>query len=320
MVGLSGIGGRINGLTSPKRTEAHINRFGHRVIYVPSYICPWKKCPTQDGVCSDCGAHFNKKLEVCYDNAKTVSNTNKLTKNSPNPYYQERLDHRWLVSVPTVTWKNEFTGAEGTAEYKKDFVISGRCVQWLEGNPLGEGDWVDYEISYTAYAEDTIFIHHTSSSTGSGLPTRAESNNVYSAAQVDQGYLAGSIPASASCYNLSQGDFILPVDGTMSFTQELDTSLPDRNCRHRFISKVDQAFYSAKLPDGKRQNIAVEMDFDFLAREWVVPDYVPKGAIISIRYTAAPSYTVFLDAGEFRAPVTGDQPRLIVLVREEISL
>lgn len=295
------------GLLSSLKTR-HLDKvWGHRVIWVPSFTCPYLKCKGTEGTCQDCNNTFSAKLKMCYGDAQIITNTHNLVRQSPDPFYREVLQHRWPISAPVIT------GIDGTEYHLScDFTLEGRAVIWCAEKGPKKG--TRYSVTYNAYKEDSISIQHVNSS--SGQHRMAETNSVQFAAQISGGTILASIPDDADCYNASQGDWFVPVDATMTFEQKLEVDLPSRKANHRFMVKVLSAYYSHRTGN-KRENVAVDVGYNFDAREWIIPDGLPEGAVVSIKYVACPSYAAFLDEGEFRAPIQGDQPRVMILVRSE---
>lgn len=300
--------GLMPGLLSSLKTRNLDKVWGHRVIWVPSFSCPYPRCSGGEGSCSECGNTFSAKLKMCYGDAQIIAHTHTLVRQSPDPFYREVLQHRWPVDAPVIT------GLDGTEYHLTcDFTLDGRSVIWLDGKGPKKG--TRYSVSYSAYKEDSISIQHVNSS--SGQLRIAETNTVQMPAQISGGTILASIPDNADCYNASQGDWFVPVDATMTFEQKLEVDLPSRKANHRFMVEVLSAYYSVKTGNKTRENIAVDVGYNFDRREWVIPDGLPEGATIGIKYIACPSYAAFLDEGEFRAPIQGDQPRVMILVRSE---
>lgn len=300
---------RNRGLLHPSKHADHAQRHGHRVIYVPGFACPSAACPSRNGQCGSCGALSNS-FAMAYDEPRIVEHEHALVRASPNPVYAERLEHRWLTAPPVVT------AGGATFALGVDFDLEGRDLVWRPGR--GPGAEADYTVSYSAYHEDPVMLIHAVMYSVGGR-SLAEQSRSMSWGEVDQGQIVASIPFGASCYNIQQGDLFVAADGTMRTRQKLDLTLPARRAQHRFVVDVVRATYHERS-GGSLRTVDVAVSYDFVAQEWLLPELPPEVETLAITYDFAPTYQVYLDSGEFRTPVQGPQPRLVLLIRSEVTL
>lgn len=299
---------RNRGLLHPDKHTAHATRVGHRVIYIPALACPSRVCPAKDGECSACG--LPSQLGVSYEEPVEITNEHGLVRASPNPQYTESLEHRWLVAPPTVR------SGDAIFAYGTDFDLNGRNLVWREGR--GPGVEADYSVAYSAYREDPVMLIHAVMYTVGGRSLGELSRNM-TWGEVEQGQVVASIPFGTSCYNVNQGDLFVVADATMRTTQKLDLTLPSRRARNRFVVDVVRAAYHDRS-GGSLRVVQAEVSYDFATREWLLPELPPEVETLAITYDYAPIYQVYLDLGEFRSPVQGPQPRLVLVIRSEVTL
>lgn len=289
-------------------------RYGHRVIALSAIACPtpYQECKSHMGsevkACPGCG--FMANAARLFPPLESAFHSHVLTKDSPNPAYPERLEHRWLSDIPTITCDGK------TYEYHTHFVLDGRNVVWLGDDvPAKERE---YTVSYHAFKEEHVQLIHVAG--GRSLGARPEEGQLTANAFVENGSIMLSIPPEASCYHVQMGDIFVIADGSERFSQTIDVSLENRKAWSQWVIRVVQAVYRKKTAAGfELVDITAQTSFDFPSKTWSFGELPPLVRNVSVTFDYAPMYQVFTDKGETRTPHFATQPRMVKAARMEVT-
>ncbi len=292
----------IDGVFDNRRFELLDKAYGYKAIHMPVSECP-RGPATGCAICSDrpnSRKGFHPRL-ITRD--AVLMDVQRRADNQP-----EILPHRWRVDDVSIS----VAGVPLTLGV--DYVTYRREIRWLSA--LAPLPGVTFSVAYTGYHENTVNMQHA---TGAmiGLARRAEQSLNLVAGNLDQGQLALSIPPSAEGFMAKSGDRWLPADALMRFTTTIIRDRANWDCRHLFVDRVVAAFGL------DRQNREVQVPISYNAATQRFESSWEDARLpeqIVVEYDACPIYFVYLDQGEFRAPMGGqDHHRLVILSREEQS-
>ena len=215
------------------------------------------------------------------------------------------LPNRWrLTPVVLTVGEREYAEGEG-------FTVLGRQLIWHDDAPVN--DQGRFGLRYRAYREDWISVQHAYIDFAGG-PRQAEMNKNLAWAQVEQGMIAVTIPATSAAYHLTQYDRIIPVDAEMDFSSTLDTRLNDTHSRHHFVTRIKRAYGLDEA--GARELFVDGVGYDLSRGRFTLPVATLPPKLV-IQYRAAPIYSLYLDQGEFRHQGRQQHGKLVTLQREE---
>jgi hypothetical protein len=307
-------------LLRANKTNELYQRYGHRVIAIPTVSCPsWgqqtSECQSpadnKVGQCRKCG--FLANTGRLYLPLEGVEHSHTLVKNSPNPAYPERLEHRWLTEPPVLRDANrEYV-------YLEDFELQERKIVWLRSETANApADGAEYTVSYTAYAEDNVQLIHASGERGLGQ--LADAARFTAPAVIEQGAIMLSIPPEARGYHVQLGDIFVVADGSERYSQTLDVSLENRTAWNQWVIGVERAFYRRKVDDKlELVDITAQTSFDFMTKQWSFGELPSTVTGVSVTFDYAPMYMVYTDKGESRTPHFAAQPRLVKAIKMETT-
>jgi hypothetical protein len=292
----------IPGVFDNSKFELISNKIGYRAIFQAI-----SECPNGQGqgcvICSD------------YPNSRRGYHPRPIAREAVSIDLRRRMDglpdmiaHRWLDGEASIV-VGGMTLMAGV-----DFLIVRRVINWL--TPLCPQPGDAFHLSYIAYEEDWVNMQHA---TGAmiGLSRRSEKTLNLVAGNLTQGQIALSIPPSSRGFMSKDGDRWLPADALMRFQYTIDLDRANWDCYHQFVDNVVSAFGL----DSHNQEVPVPITHNALTRQFeTTADHATLPQRIVVEYDACPIYFVYLDSGEFRAPMGGqDHHRLVILSREEQS-
>ena len=300
---MSLISGHIEGVgDNTKYQDVQAKGYAYRVIREYGDKCPngVNGCKICTGVGRRAGFHYRPIEQVVMAYSGSGREDGK----------PEILRHRFLTTPLIITNAGGKVLLEGTDYRRKE-----RTVTFLDSQD-GVRPRETFDVSYSAYAEDWVHMQHVNVDFAGG-GRKAESSLALKWANLEQGTIAMSIPSTARGYISKVGDRFHPADATMKFDQTYDLERPNPVSRHAFVTKIVMAYGL----DQNDHEVICAATWDPKTRKFSVTP--PPGKAMPqktvIIYYAAPIYTMWLDSGEFRNPMSQDHQRLVLLVRDEIN-
>lgn len=280
----------LDGVMSPAKFEAMDEKLGYRVVFQEVDPCPndAEGCVVCRAAGRTAGKHPRPIARVDFDDVLVA-------RDDGLPF---TLPHALRTTPLTI---------DGLSE-GNDFAVRGRFLQVAAHVPRR----APLRVRYQAYREDYVHMQHVHADFA-GAGRRVENSLNLRFANLEQGLFAASIPQSAAGYRLKPGDrFILP-DITMPFPMSVSRDRDNLRARHQFVTGVSRAY---GLNASGNREVELQAAWDPEKRRFTLEGDYDKAVIL---YDAHPSYAVYLDQGEARAPMSGQYHKLALLIREEVS-